>query len=90
MATQTLFNTPASPRPFGRKVFRMSSLVRRLGRLVGMTMLLTQSLHSYAQEAQPSATGAYVVPMQSSFVPEERVLSHREQAPLVRGWLETR
>lgn len=38
----------------------------------------------------PSYDPAFALPMESAFVPEERVLTHREQAPLVRSWLEKR
>ena len=52
--------------------------------------LLTVSLTSFAQSTQHPAERPFLVPMSSSFVPEERVLTHREQAGLVRGWLEKR
>ncbi|MFK7829310.1 MAG: M24 family metallopeptidase [Congregibacter sp.] len=44
----------------------------------------------HSRDSQSPAERPYLVPMSSSFVPEERILTHREQAKLVRGWLETR
>lgn len=43
-----------------------------------------------AQSGESPYKPGFVVPMQSAFVPEERVLSHREQAKQVRAWLEKR
>lgn len=47
--------------------------------------LLAMAAGAHAADQRP-----YVLPMTTSHVPEERVLTHREQATLVRGWLETR
>lgn len=43
-----------------------------------------------AQAPSGADDGAFVLPMQTAFVPEERVLTHREQARVVRSWLEKR
>jgi len=52
--------------------------------------LLATPLVSQAQAKKSLYKPGEVLPMVSSFVPEERVLTHREQARLVRGWLEQR
>lgn len=63
---------------------------RYLAVLCGAISLLTLSMASFAQGSQNVAPRPYLVPVSSSFVPEERILTHREQAGLVRGWLEKR
>jgi len=63
----------------------LARLPRALAALAA-TILLGGSPAALAQAEE----GAFVVPMRSSFVPEERVLTHREQAKLVRQWLEKR
>jgi Xaa-Pro aminopeptidase len=51
--------------------------------------LLALPLELMAQSRKVPAP-VEVLPMQSSFVPEERVLTHREQAKLTRSWLDKR
>lgn len=55
-----------------------------------LMVLLVSPQFVMAQGSQDPAVRPYVIPMQTSFVPEERVLTHRQQAGLVRGWLEKR
>lgn len=52
--------------------------------------LLSAPLAASSAEGSGAYRPGDVLPMASAFVPEERVLSHREQAGLVRGWLEKR
>jgi Xaa-Pro aminopeptidase len=61
-----------------------------LSLLAAFVLVAVMPTPGHAQDSQNRAKRPYLVPMSSSFVPEERVLSHREQAKLVRGWLETR
>ncbi|MEO1081051.1 MAG: M24 family metallopeptidase [Pseudomonadota bacterium] len=80
----TLFDTNPYPGLHARPVFS----VLGLGAL--LLVLLSTPQFAVAQGSQDPAARPYVIPMQTSFVPEERVLTHREQAGLVRGWLEKR
>ncbi len=59
-------------------------------RALATGLMLSLLAFSTTGHGAEQGDGAYVVPMQPSFVPEERVLTHREQAPLVRSWLEKR
>lgn len=63
---------------------------RTLTSILAACAFVAVPLLTQAQDSQNTAARPYLVPMSSSFVPEERVLTHREQSTLVRGWLETR
>ncbi len=55
-----------------------------------LTVPMTGVAQTVAQTTESPYAPGFVVPMASAFVPEERVLTHREQSALVRGWLEQR
>jgi len=79
--------TLSLPRAFRRALppFALPALLV----LVGGAKLL-YPLTVQAQSTAAPGDRPYVVPVKTAFVPEERVLTHREQAGLVRGWLEKR
>lgn len=54
------------------------------------TVLLVAPLASQAQDTKSPYAPGFALPMATAFVPEEKVLTHREQAKIVRGWLEKR
>lgn len=68
----------------------LSAVYRALSRTCLAAAALAAPVSGVAQNAQSPYEPGFVVPMTSAFVPEERVLTHREQATLVRGWLEKR
>ena len=63
---------------------------RSMSLLIWATTLLVAPLTVQAQEVKSPYAPGFYLPMESSYFPEERVLTHREQATLMRGWLEKR
>lgn len=64
--------------------------IRSMCTAISAVILLATPMMAQSQGSQHIAERPYLVPMSSSFVPQERVLTHREQSKMVRGWLETR
>ena len=73
---------------------RRNTMIAALRRALSQTCIaaavLTVPMTGVAQNTESPYEPGFVVPMASAFVPEERVLTHREQSALVRGWLEQR
>ncbi|MEE4108157.1 MAG: hypothetical protein V2I24_02350, partial [Halieaceae bacterium] len=76
--------------PLRRAMHRALSLVAPSLVVVVCSATLLSPLTVRAQSTAVPGDRPYVVPVRTAFVPQERVLTHREQAGLVRGWLEQR